>query len=136
MMANGIGVAQPAAPPPAPVPAVVVPRNTPPAQVNEAVPYRFDRGGNFVPDQPHVFSADLHAMAQSNDQYGTQTDAGNRVMGLLSAEFATVTTDINELNPTIDRPDLYVDQRDYRTPVWIKINKGATPNGVNPRRTA
>ncbi|WP_409074071.1 phage portal protein [Micromonospora chalcea] len=110
-------------------------RLTASTEVNEALPYRFDRGGNFVPAQEHVFSADLHSMALANDQYGTETDAGKRVMGLLAATFAdTQTGDVADLNPTIQRPDMYVDQREYRTPLWNMVNKGAPPNGVNPFR--
>lgn len=102
--------------------------------VKEELPYSFDRGGNFAPVEPggHVFSADLHAMARARDLEGTETEAGKRVMGLLSAAFATVTTDINELNPNIQRPDMYVDQRDYKTPLWDFVNKGQPPNGVQP----
>lgn len=99
--------------------------------VTEALPYRFDRGGNFVPTE-HNFSADLHSMARARDEDGTRTDAGKRVMGLLQATFATTSADVNELNPTINRPDLYVDERQYRTPLWDFVNKGSLPNGVQP----
>lgn len=99
--------------------------------VNEALPYRFDRGGNFLPTE-HVFSADLHSMALANDQYGDRTEAGKRVMGLLRAAFDVDSTDVGTLNPTIQRPDMYVDQRDYRTPLWNFVNKGAPPNGIQP----
>ena len=109
----------------------VIPAAAVALSVSEPVPYQFDRGGNFVPGQDHVFSADLHAMADSRDFEG-KTDAGKRVMGLLGAAFATVTTDVNELNPTINRPDMYVDQMDYKTPAWDIVNKGAPPNGVQP----
>jgi hypothetical protein len=61
-----------------------------------------------------------------------QTDAGRRVKAMLEETFAVVTTDVNELNPTIQRPDLYVDQRDYKYPLWNAVNKGAPPNGVQP----
>lgn len=99
--------------------------------VTEALPYQFDRGGNFLPGQ-FVFSGDLHEMALSNDGYGQKTDAGKRVMSLLKAAFAVTTGNVNELNPTVQRPDMYVDQRDYRTPLWDFVNKGAPPNGVQP----
>lgn len=103
---------------------------------SEPVPYRFDRGGNFLPvaaDEP-VFSADLHAMSLARDAYGVETDAGRRVMALLRSEtFAVVAPgDVAPLNPTIQRPDMYVDQREYQTPIWNMISKGAPPNGVNP----
>ncbi|HEY9338822.1 MAG TPA: hypothetical protein VIQ79_30520, partial [Kribbella sp.] len=64
-----------------------------------------------------------------------QTDAGKRVMGLLQAAFATTpAANVTDLNPTIQRPDMFVDQRDYRTPLWDMVSKGAPPNGVNPFR--
>jgi HK97 family phage prohead protease len=108
------------------------------SRVSEPVPYRFDRRGNFTPGQEHVFSADLHDMALAGDVYGTETDAGRRVMDLLRHEFSderhefVITTDIDELNPSIQRPDMYVDQLDFRYPIWNAIDKGAPPNGVNP----
>lgn len=100
--------------------------------VSEPQPYQFDRGGRFVPGQAHDFSTDLHAMALEGDIYGTKTEAGRRVMGLMRAAFDVASDDINEVNPTIQRPDLYVDQRDYRTPLWDFVNKGAPPNGIQP----
>lgn len=123
-------------PPAAPEgPSVVDPtRRTPAVVMSEPLPYRFDRGGNFAPVAPgdHVFSADLHEMALARDTYGTQTDAGQRVMALLRAEFDVDSADVNELNPNIQRPDMYVDQREYRTPLWNFVNKGAPPNGIQP----
>lgn len=99
--------------------------------VDEPIPYQFDRGGNFLPGE-HNFSTDLHEMARARDEYGNETAAGKRVMGLIEATFAVATGDINELNPNIQRPDMYVDQRDYKTPLWNFVNKGAPPNGVQP----
>lgn len=118
---------------PADGPAVIDPTHPAGAAfVREALPYTFDRGGNFVPEQPHVFSQDLHEMALANDIYGDKTEAGKRVMALMRAKFATVSTDINELTPSINRPDMYVDQRDYRTPLWDAVSKGTPPNGIQP----
>lgn len=123
----------PAVPAPAPEgPAVVDPAVRPVAFVREELPYQFDRGGNFSRGD-HEFSSDLVAMLKAKDNEGTGTDAGKRVMGLLQATFATVASDdVNELNPNIQRPDMYVDQRDYRTPLWDMVSKGAPPNGVQP----
>lgn len=100
--------------------------------VKEGLPYRFDRKGNFQPGGEHDFSGDLLEMARFNDIDGTRTDAGKRVMALIKATFDIDTADINELNPNIQRPDMYVDQRDYKTPLWNFIDKGAPPNGVQP----
>src|SRR5690606_30183073 len=54
--------------------------------VREALPYRFDRGGRFVPGD-YEFSTDLRDMALAGDVYGNGTEAGRRVMGLLRATF-------------------------------------------------
>lgn len=104
--------------------------------VNEPLPYRFDRSGeNFVPTQ-HDFSGDLLAMARAGDtgdDAAHRSEAGKRVMGLIEATFAnTNTTTVSTLNPALQRPDMYVDQRDYKYPLWDALGKGAMPNGVQP----
>lgn len=112
-------------------------------EVNEAAPYRVraivnrvtgDQEFRFDAEQEHDFSTDLHAMARAHDEDGTRTDAGRRVMDMLrrvtNADIQT--DDVNELNPAISRPDLWVDQRDYRTPLLDLIGRGAPPNGVQP----
>lgn len=116
----------------------VNPTTTPVTQVSEPLPYRFDRGGNFV-QADHEFSRDLLSMSRGGDDgqnggSGPTTDAGRRVMDLLSASFATVaTTNVSTANPNIQRPDMWVDKRDYsRKPLWAAVNKGAPPNGVTP----
>jgi hypothetical protein len=110
----------------------VDPTRTLTLSVNEPVPYRFDRGGNFVPEQEHVFSVDLHEMALAGDVYGDRTAEGKRVMGLMRATFDVDSADVTSLNPNIQRPDMYVDQRDFRYPIWDAISKGAPPNGIQP----
>lgn len=101
-------------------------------RVREPLAYRFDRRGNFEAGE-HVFSTDLLKMSRANDDDGSGTDAGRRVMDLLQAAFAgVVTTDVNELNPTLNVPGMYVDQRDYRYPLWDIVRKGTPPNGVQP----
>jgi HK97 family phage prohead protease len=112
-------------------------------QVTEPLPYRFGRTAKGVAfgAGDNVFSQDLLHMAQAGDQTGSGTDAGRRVMALLAQTFgeginetfATVsTTDVDELNPTINQPSKYVDQADYRYPLWEFINDGGLPNGVQP----
>lgn len=98
---------------------------------SEPLPYRFDRGNRFVRSD-HEFSADIRDMLKAGDEYGRDTDAGKRVMSLIKARFTVESGDVNELNPAIQRPDMYVDQVDYRTPLWDFINKGAPPNGTQP----
>lgn len=132
----------PAAQPPAEPRQFVNPTTRPlaTATVREAVPYRFQRHGVFDSYRPgdNVFSADLHAMVQAGDDgsNGGTTDAAKRVMGLINATFArrefVITTDVDELNPTLQRPDLYVDQRDFRYPIYTSIDRGAPPNGLQP----
>ncbi len=119
-------------PPAAEGPTTVDPAVRPVGFVSEPLPYRFDRGGNFTRAE-HDFASDLVAAVKAGDTDGVVTPAGKRVMGLLQTAFATVATDdINELNPAIQRPDMYVAERDVRTPIWELINKGAPPNGVQP----
>lgn len=104
-----------------------------PVFVRESAPYRFDRRGNFATGQEHDFSTDLAEMARARDGAG-QTPAGKRVMGMLAHTFDVDSADINEVTPEINRPDLYVDQRDYRYPLFNSMNRGAPPNGVQPFR--
>lgn len=95
-----------------------------------------DREFVFSNDQAHDFTSDLSAMMRAGDSDGRRTDAGSRVMRVLEQVFnADIdTADINELNPEVNRQDMYVDQRDYRTPIIDLINRGAPPNGVQPFR--
>lgn len=114
------------------------------AVVREPLPYTFQRGTfaggrdlQFDVVQPHNFHADMLTMARSRDDGfngggGAGTEAGKRVMGLLQETFAIVTTNVDEANPTIQRPDMFVDQRDYRRPIWDLIGRGGPPNGVQP----
>jgi HK97 family phage prohead protease len=85
--------------------------------VTEATPYRIDARGNMQRGS-HDFSSDLFA-ASKGDQA-----ANDRATAFVRAQFDVATTDVNELNPTRNRPDLYVDQRDFRYPIWDAISKG------------
>jgi HK97 family phage prohead protease len=94
------------------------------ASVNEAAPYRFDRKGN-IHRGTHDFSQDVFAYGRGDEA------AGARVMEFVRAQFDVVTTNVDELNPTRQRPDMYVDQRDFQYPIWQAINKG-TLTDVTP----
>jgi HK97 family phage prohead protease len=108
-------------------------RRTATTAVNEGLPYRFDRSGkNFEPRQVHDFATDVVTMLKRRDFDGDQTDAGRRVVAFMGAQFAVSTGNVDETTPVIQRPDMYVDQREYRTPLWNFVNKGAPPNGVQP----
>lgn len=104
--------------------------------VNEALPYAFNRArpgraAHFVASE-HDFSTDVAAMLKSRDAYGEHTDEGKRVMAFIRAQFDVDRADTDETTPTIQRPDMYVDQRDYKYPLWNAVNKGAPPNGIQP----
>lgn len=85
--------------------------------VTDPEPYHLDSRGNLRKGS-HDFSQDLFA-AQRGEQA-----AHERALGFVSKQFDVVTTDVNELNPTRQRPDMYVDQRDFRYPIWEAISKG------------
>jgi HK97 family phage prohead protease len=101
-------------------------RRTVSASVEEPLPYRFDRGGNLTRGT-HDFSTDLIAGSQGDKAaleratqfMRTQFDAAMR-----AAQFDTDRADVAALNPNRQRPDLYVDQREFRSPIWDAINKG------------
>lgn len=102
----------------APGPVTVNPTTlTATTEVREADPYRFDRRGNLQRGS-HDFSTDLHAA------YLGDTAARDRATEFVKARFDVATGDVNELNPTRQRPEMYVDQRSYRYPVWDAVNKG------------
>lgn len=85
--------------------------------VNEPTPYTFDRRGN-IRRGTHDFSTDLFA--------GSRGDiaALERAQTFMRAQFDVDRADVAALNPSRQRPDMYVDQREYRYPVWESINKG------------
>jgi HK97 family phage prohead protease len=86
--------------------------------VTEPAPYRLDGRGNLRMGS-HDFSQDLFAFAQQGD-----SAAHDRAMDFVRKQFDVATTDVNELNPNRQRPDMYVDQKNFRYPVWEAIDKG------------
>jgi HK97 family phage prohead protease len=91
-------------------------------RVTEPEPYRFARernGERLLVRGTHEFSSDVF-LAYRGDQV-----ARERVETWIRAQFdATTTTDVAGLNPVGYRPDMYVDQRSFRYPVWEAISKG------------
>lgn len=93
-------------------------------EVDEAIPYRFDGL-----EGPHEFSGDLIAFGRDRDG-----EAGERVMRFMAEAFApgrrnprfdVTTGDVSTVNPARQRPDLYVDEREFRTPVYDALYSGA-----------
>jgi HK97 family phage prohead protease len=94
------------------------------ASVTEAAPYRFDRRGDLSAGT-HEFSTDVFAAIKGDHA------AQERLDDFVRAQFDVITTDVNELNPSRQRPDLYVDQRTFRYPLWEAVNKG-TLSDITP----
>lgn len=87
-------------------------------EVNEEPLYRFD-GSRGKED----FSSDIIAMSKKDHE------AEARVINWIRDAFGPVakfvqTGDVASLNPVRQRPDLYVDQLQFPTPLWDSINKG------------
>lgn len=112
-------IAAPQAPPEGPT-HVSAQRRTASTTVTEPAPYRFDRRGNLHRGS-HEFSADLMAGLRQGDR---DQAAYDRAMSWVRAQFDVITTDVNELNPVRNRPELFVDQRTFRYPMWDAVNKG------------
>jgi hypothetical protein len=95
-----------------------------PAKVTEPEPYRlkFNRRSGEYDLRPasHDFSRDLIGWLKDGDKA-----AGDRAHDFCRKNFNVATTDVDELNPTRQRPEMWVDQRDYETPVWNTVYKGA-----------
>jgi hypothetical protein len=97
-------------------PAVVNPRRTASLSVTRnPLPYAFNGHRS-----EHEFSTDVIAALRHDGE------AKARLDGFMRLAFVddVSTGDVNELNPTRNRPDLYVDERDFANPVWAAINKG------------
>ena len=102
--------------------------------VREPLPYRFSyqRPSNGQPGR-HVFhvseydfSTDLFRLVEGQGDEA----ARKRVNGLVRATFDVDTTDTAGLTPNIQRPDMWVPQMDYPTPLWDMINAGTLADGT------
>jgi HK97 family phage prohead protease len=105
----GLAPAQPAAPEGR---EVVQPVAT--LSVSEEPMYRFD-GGHSKFD----FSSDLIDGLKDGNR-----EALTRVNEFMAATFDVDVADGAALNPNRNRPDLYVDQREYQYPLWEAVRKG------------
>lgn len=88
--------------------------------VTEPKPYRLTRNGDVASNGKFEFSTDVFEGAKGDQQ------AQARALGFLGEYlgFDVDTTDGAALTPNRQRPDLYVDQRDYRFPLWEAVNRG------------
>lgn len=96
-------------------------------KVTEPDPYRltFDKHGlGIMARGTHDLSADYHAWFTDGDK-GAHDRALAFIQRKMAALFNIATTDVDETNPTRQRPDMYVDQREYRYPIWSAVNKGS-----------
>jgi hypothetical protein len=127
---------RPTTEPPAgdPRPVVDPTRTAPAAEVNEPAPYQFARIDTgmyrFSADTEHDFSTDLIAMFNNQSTGRDYSAELGRLNGFIRASFADV--EIADLPGTVvsqRRPDMWVPQRDYATPLWDLTGRGAPPNG-------
>lgn len=82
--------------------------------VSEPSPYRFDGMAG-----AHSFSQDIMGMASGD------TEARQRVEEFMETAFAVTTGNVGTLNPTQNRPDLYVPNLTFSTPLWDLVSNGA-----------
>jgi hypothetical protein len=95
-------------------------------RVNEPEPYTFmlDKKGQAILGRgTHDLSQDYHAWFTAGDQ-AAHDRALAFIQKQMAATFNIAIADVDETNPNRQRPDMYVDQRDYRFPIWAAINKG------------
>ncbi len=135
--------AQPAEPPRQTVDPTHNPKRVASTHVREPLPYRFDADGNLTKGVSYDFSTDLVAGSKGDGEAIERATAFVRAMApafespkaaqrhLSGAQFDVDTTDVAGLNPNRNRPDMYVDQKDFTYPIWDAISKG-TLNDIVP----
>lgn len=82
-------------------------------EVNEALPYRFDGA-----PAEHSFTADLRAMASGDSEARVRLDE------FMEEAFAVTPANVAALNPTVNRPELYVPNLEYTRPLWSLVSNG------------
>lgn len=94
------------------------------ATVVEEAPYRF--GG--APGA-HDFSTDLFAGLRGDGE--ARERAERFAVDAMSERFAVTTANVDEVNPTRERPDMYVDRiNETRRPVYDALYKGTVQDGT------
>lgn len=105
-------------------PRPVVPAGAP-LLVREEAPYRF---GAAEPGA-HDFSTDLFAGLRGNSE--ARQRAETFAIKAMGERFAVGTSNVTEVNPTTERPDMYVDRiAETRKPVYNALYKGAVTDGT------
>ncbi|WP_027934560.1 phage portal protein [Amycolatopsis thermoflava] len=89
--------------------------------VNEEALYRFDGSRG-----KHDFSTDIISGAKGDHEALKRAEQWIQENFAFpgGADFAVNQAGVKALNPDINRPDLYVDQLEYPTPIWDAIRKG------------
>lgn len=105
-------------------------RETAKTNAREPIPYRFDREGNLTAGVQYDFSRDIIAGSNGDGEALARATKFVQAMrhqftyGPARAQFDVDTTDVAGLNPNRNRPDMYVDQKDFTYPIWDAISKG------------
>jgi HK97 family phage prohead protease len=92
-------------------------------QVQEAPLYTFD--GN----DEHEFSSDLFS-AMRGDAEAKQRVETFMAEAIDPVNFAIAVADVAGVNPSVQRPDLYVDRLVAATPLWSALRKGSLTDGT------
>lgn len=103
-----------------------------PAQVTEPLPYRFSRTAplgqvkyNFSGETEHDFSRDLMTVITAQMERRDPGAARERLDGFIKASFADVEiADVPGTRVPQVRPDMWVPQLDYATPLWDLVGRG------------
>ena len=104
-------------------------RQTAVTQVAEPVSYAFSRTGpakyNFSGETEHDFSRDLFSVITAELQRRDPGAARDRLDGFIKQTFADVEiADVPGTRVPQVRPDMWVPQRDYATPLWDLVGRG------------
>lgn len=100
-------------------------------EVSEPLPYHFSRTGpgayDFSANTEHDFSTDLFELVRLAQTSRDYSEPLGRINGFIKAAFADVEiADLPGTLPNRQRPDMWVPQRDYATPLWDMVGVGGT----------
>jgi phage head maturation protease len=101
-------------------------------EVNEPLPYRFSRSDSlgqvkysFSRETEHDFSRDLMKVITATMERRDPGAARERLDGFIKASFADVEiADVPGTRVAKVRPDMWVPQLDYATPLWDMVGRG------------